>query len=546
MNQKKLFTLLLVATVIFVALAWPAFAEDAADDEHQSIVYSTIWSLAPPVIAIVLALITKEVYSSLFIGIISGALLYANFNSVNAFDAIFSEGFISSLADGWNVGILIFLVVLGTIVCLMNKAGGSAAYGKWAAQKIKSRKGAMLATFGLGVLIFVDDYFNCLTVGNVMRPITDNHRISRAKLAYLVDATAAPICMIAPISSWAAAVVGVVEGYDGFDLFIRAIPYNLYSLLTIAMIIFITAMGIEYGPMKKHERNAILYGDLYTTPDRPYEGQDGEVSAGKGKVIDLVIPVLILIILCILGMLYTGGLLEGENIINAFANCDASLGLSLGSSLALIITIIYMMVRKVLTFNECMECLPEGFKAMVPAILILTFAWTLSGITNLLGAREYVSSIFEGSAANLLVLLPAIVFAVAVGMSFSTGTSWGTFGILLPIVTAIEGLGPELLVITVSACLAGAICGDHCSPISDTTIMSSTGAMCNHINHVQTQLPYAMTVAAVSFVGYIIAGFVHSAWIILPLSIVILLGVLYLIKLITTDKDVSLDGKANA
>ena len=298
-------------------------------------------------------------YSSLFIGIISGALLYANFNPVNAFDAIFSEGFISSLADGWNVGILIFLVVLGTIVCLMNKAGGSAAYGKWAAQKIKSRKGAMLATFGLGVLIFVDDYFNCLTVGNVMRPITDNHRISRAKLAYLVDATAAPICMIAPISSWAAAVVGVVEGYDGFDLFIRAIPYNLYSLLTIAMIIFITAMGIEYGPMKNHERNAILYGDLYTTPDRPYEGQDGEVSAGKGKVIDLVIPVLILIILCILGMLYTGGLLEGENIINAFANCDASLGLSLGSSLALIITIIYMMVRKVLTFNECMECLPR-------------------------------------------------------------------------------------------------------------------------------------------------------------------------------------------
>ena len=546
MNQKKLFTLLLVATVIFVALAWPAFAEDAADDEHQSIVYSTIWSLAPPVIAIVLALITKEVYSSLFIGIISGALLYANFNSVNAFDAIFSEGFISSLADGWNVGILIFLVVLGTIVCLMNKAGGSAAYGKWAAQKIKSRKGAMLATFGLGVLIFVDDYFNCLTVGNVMRPITDNHRISRAKLAYLVDATAAPICMIAPISSWAAAVVGVVEGYDGFDLFIRAIPYNLYSLLTIAMIIFITAMGIEYGPMKKHERNAILYGDLYTTPDRPYEGQDGEVSAGKGKVIDLVIPVLILIILCILGMLYTGGLLEGENIINAFANCDASLGLSLGSSLALIITIIYMMVRKVLTFNECMECLPEGFKAMVPAILILTFAWTLSGITNLLGAREYVSSIFEGSAANLLVLLPAIVFAVAVGMSFSTGTSWGTFGILLPIVTAIEGLGPELLVITVSACLAGAICGDHCSPISDTTIMSSTGAMCNHINHVQTQLPYALTVAAVSFVGYIFAGFVKSAWIVLPVSLVLMLGVLYLIKLLTSDKEVSANGKATA
>ncbi|NLO82518.1 MAG: Na+/H+ antiporter NhaC family protein [Clostridiales bacterium] len=545
MHRKKILILLLVTAVVFVVLAWPAFAEEAAE-EHQSIVYNTIWSLVPPVIAIVLALITKEVYSSLFIGIVSGALLYANFNPLNAFDVMFSEGFIPALADSWNVGILIFLVVLGTIVCLMNRAGGSAAYGEWAAKKIRSRKGAMLATFGLGVLIFVDDYFNCLTVGNVMRPITDKHRVSRAKLAYLVDATAAPICMIAPISSWAAAVVGVVEGYDGFELFIRAIPYNLYSLLTIAMIIFITLKNIEYGPMKIHERNAVLYGDLYTTPDRPFEGQDGKVSAGKGKVIDLVIPVLILIVLCILGMLYTGGILEGENIINAFANCDASLGLSLGSSLALIIIIIYMMARKVLTFNECMECFPEGFKAMVPAILILTFAWTLSGITGLLGADEYVSGIFKGGSANLLFLLPALVFAVAVGMSFSTGTSWGTFGILLPIVTAIEGLGGELLIITVSACLAGSICGDHCSPISDTTIMSSTGAMCNHINHVQTQLPYALTVAAVSFVGYIIAGFVHSAWIILPVSLVMMLAVLYLIKLLTPDKEAALNGKANA
>jgi len=545
MHRKKILILLLVTAVVFVVLAWPAFAEEAAE-EHQSIVYNTIWSLVPPVIAIVLALITKEVYSSLFIGIVSGALLYANFNPLNAFDVMFSEGFIPALADSWNVGILIFLVVLGTIVCLMNRAGGSAAYGEWAAKKIRSRKGAMLATFGLGVLIFVDDYFNCLTVGNVMRPITDKHRVSRAKLAYLVDATAAPICMIAPISSWAAAVVGVVEGYDGFELFIRAIPYNLYSLLTIAMIIFITLKNIEYGPMKIHERNAVLYGDLYTTPDRPFEGQDGKVSAGKGKVIDLVIPVLILIVLCILGMLYTGGILEGENIINAFANCDASLGLSLGSSLALIIIIIYMMARKVLTFNECMECFPEGFKAMVPAILILTFAWTLSGITGLLGADEYVSGIFKGGSANLLFLLPALVFAVSVGMSFSTGTSWGTFGILLPIVTAIEGLGGELLIITVSACLAGSICGDHCSPISDTTIMSSTGAMCNHINHVQTQLPYALTVAAVSFVGYIIAGFVHSAWIILPVSLVMMLAVLYLIKLLTPDKEAALNGKANA
>jgi tetracycline resistance efflux pump len=532
MNRNKLLTLLLVITVVIMASPLLAFAEGAAGEEYQSAVYATFWSLVPPVIAIVLSLITKEVYSSLFTGIICGALLYANFNPLTAYDTVFTEGFIASLADSWNVGILIFLVVLGAIVCLMNRAGGSAAYGQWAIKRIKTRKGAILSTLGLGVLIFVDDYFNCLTVGNVMRPITDKYKVSRAKLAYIVDSTAAPICMIAPISSWAAAVTGVVEGYDGLELFIRAIPYNLYSLLTIAMIIIITLLGIEYGPMRKHEENAILNGDLYTTPDRPFEGQDGDVSAGKGKVMDLVIPVLILIVFSILGMIYTGGILEGENIINAFANCDASLGLSLGSGLALILIIIYLLTRKVLSFNECMECLPDGFKAMVPAILILTFAWTLSGITGLLGAKEFVSGIFEGSAAGLKILLPAIVFAVAVGMSFSTGTSWGTFGILLPIVVAI-GLEPELLIISVSACLAGAVCGDHCSPISDTTIMSSTGAMCNHINHVSTQLPYAMTVAVVSFVGYIIAGLVQSAWIVLPVSIAVLFGVLYVIKMVT-------------
>jgi len=533
MKRKKIFTALLVVVAIFILFAATAFAEDQAGEEI--FVYATFWSLLPPVIAIALALITKEVYSSLFIGIVCGALLYANFNPLTAYNKMFSEGFISSLADSWNVGILIFLVILGTIVCLMNKAGGSAAYGNWAAKRIRTRKGAILATFGLGVLIFVDDYFNCLTVGNVMRPITDKHRVSRAKLSYIVDATAAPVCMIAPISSWAAAVTGVVEGYDGLDLFIRAIPYNLYSLLTISMIIFITIFGIEYGPMKRHEDNAILHGDVYTTPDRPYEGQDGAVDAGKGKVIDLVLPVIILIVFCILGMVYTGGILEGENIINAFANCDASLGLSLGSALALILIIIYFIARRVLTFKECMECFPNGFKAMVPAILILTFAWTLSGMTGLLGAKEYVSSIFEGSAAGLVIFMPAIVFAVAVGMSFATGTSWGTFGILLPIVVAV-GLKPELLVISVSACLAGAVCGDHCSPISDTTIMSSTGAMCNHINHVSTQLPYSLTVAAVSFVGYILAGFIQSAWIVLPLSIVILFVVLYGIKLLTAKK----------
>lgn len=536
MNRRRFITLLLVVVAIAVAFALPAFAEDAGGEEHQSNVYATFWSLVPPLVAIVLVLLTKEVYSSLFVGIVFGALLYANFDLLTAYTTMFTEGFIASLADSWNVGILIFLVVLGTIVCLMNRAGGSAAYGEWARQRIRTRKGAMLATFGLGILIFVDDYFNCLTVGNVMRPITDKHRISRAKLAYLVDSTAAPICMIAPISSWAAAVTGVIEGYNGFELFVRAIPYNLYSLLTLGMIVFITLLGIEYGPMRKHEENAIVHGDLYTTPDRPFEGQDGDVPVGKGKVIDLVIPVLVLIVLCILGMLYTGGILEGANIIDAFANCDASLGLALGSTLALILTVVYLVLRKVLTFYECMECIPDGFKAMVPAILILTFAWTLSGVTNLLGAREYISGVFAGSAAGLKILLPAIVFAVAVGMSFSTGTSWGTFGILLPIVVAI-GLEPELLIISISACLAGAVCGDHCSLISDTTIMSSTGAMSNHINHVTTQLPYALTVAAVSFVGYIFAGLVRSAWVVLPVSMVVLFAVLYLIKMATGSID---------
>lgn len=535
MRRKKLVTLLLVMIAIIIAFALPAFAEGEAVEEYQSNVYATFWALVPPLVAIALALITKEVYSSLFIGIVSGVLLYANFNPLTAYNTMFTQGFISSLSDSWNVGILVFLVVLGTVVCLMNKAGGSAAYGKWASERIKTRKGAILATMGLGILIFVDDYFNCLTVGNVMRPITDKHGVSRAKLAYIVDATAAPICMIAPISSWAAAVTGVVEGYDGLELFIRAIPYNLYSLLTIAMIIIITRLNFDYGPMKKHEDNAIRNGDVYTTPDRPYEGQDGEVAAGKGKVKDLVFPVIILIVFCILGMLYTGGILEGANVIDAFANCDASLGLSMGSVLALLIIIVYFLVRKVLTFNECMECFPNGFKAMVPAILILTFAWTLSGVTGLLGAKEFVSGIFAGGAAGLKILLPAIVFLVAVGMSFSTGTSWGTFGILLPIVVAV-GLEPELLVISVSACLAGAVCGDHCSPISDTTIMSSTGSMCNHINHVTTQLPYALTVAGVSFVGYIIAGFIQSAWIVLPISLAMMFGTLYVFKILSANK----------
>lgn len=490
--------------------------------------YATFWSLVPPLVAIILALITKEVYSSLFVGIVTAALFCAEFNVVSAYTTMFSDGFIASLADEWNVGILIFLVILGTIVVLMNKAGGSAAYGKWAQQKIKTRKGTLFATFALGVLIFVDDYFNCLTVGSVMRPVTDNHKVSRVKLAYLIDATAAPVCMIAPISSWAAAVAGVVEGENGLSLFIRAIPYNLYSLLTIATIIIITSFDIDFGLMKKHEDNA-KKGDLFTSGTRVADDSSFDAISSKGKVIDLALPVIVLIFCCIIGMIYTGGFFEGENFIDAFANCDASLGLSMGSTAALLVTIIFYVSRKVLTFKDCMNAFPEGFKAMISPILILTFAWTLSGLTGQLGAAEFVSGIFEGSAKGLTGMLPAIVFLVAIFLAFSTGTSWGTFGILLPIVVEIN-LPGSLLIITIAACLAGAVCGDHCSPISDTTIMASAGAQCDHINHVSTQLPYAMLVASVSFVGYCIAGFIQNAWIVLVISLVILAVVLFGVK----------------
>lgn len=534
-SNKKILVALLSAIVIFVVayVFFRQMPEVAVDAENPSKMYATFWALVPPTIAIVLALITKEVYSSLFIGIVAGALFYSNFNLETAYTTIFTDGFIASLSKESNVGILIFLVVLGSIVVLMNKAGGSAAYGKWAVKKIKGRKGALLSTFGLGCLIFVDDYFNCLTVGGVMKPITDKHNISRAKLAYLIDATAAPICMIAPISSWAAAVAGVVEGYDGLTLFIQAIPYNLYSLLTIFMIIFISSLDFDFGPMKVHETNA-KKGDLFTTSERPYK-EDIEVPESKGKVYDLVIPVVILIVSCILGMVYTGGFFDGVNFIDAFANCSASLGLSLGSVLALLIIIVYYMCRKVLNFEECMSAIPEGFKAMVPAILILTFAWTLSGMTGLLGADVFVSGLFKSGAESLTLFLPAIVFLVAVFLSFATGTSWGTFGILLPIVVGV-GLDEKLLIISISACLAGAVCGDHCSPISDTTIMASTGAQCDHINHVSTQLPYTITVAVISFIGYIFAGFVQNAWIVLPVSMAVLAIVLLVIRAFTTKK----------
>ena len=498
--------------------------------DYVPAMYATFWALVPPVVAIALALITKEVYSSLFLGILVGGLFYSGFSFEGTIVHIFQDGVVSVLSDSYNVGILIFLVILGAIVCLMNKAGGSAAFGRWASEHIKTRTGAQLATVALGVLIFIDDYFNCLTVGSVMRPVTDKHNISRAKLAYLIDATAAPVCIIAPISSWAAAVTGFVEGEDGLALFISAIPYNFYALLTIVMMVAIAILNIDFGSMKVHEDNA-KNGDLFTTPDRPYGDGEDETVVGNGTVKDLVIPILALIVCCVIGMIWTGGFFAGENFVTAFSNSDASVGLAVGSAFALVITIALYVSRKVLGFKECMDCIPEGFKAMVPAIMILTFAWTLKAMTDSLGAAEFVAAIIKGSASGIVNLLPAIIFLVGCFLAFATGTSWGTFGILIPIVVdAFQATNPTLMTIAISACMAGAVCGDHCSPISDTTIMASAGAQCNHVNHVSTQLPYAVSVAAISFITYIVAGFVQSAWISLPVGIVLTLGYLMMMK----------------
>lgn len=502
-------------------------------------IQQSFWALIPPIIAIALALITKEVYSSLFMGILTGALFYSGYNFEGTLKHIFidtledgtSYGMISVIADSYNVGILVFLVILGIMVQLMNRTGGSAAFGNWTAERIKSRKAAQSATVLLGVLIFIDDYFNCLTVGSVMRPVTDKHKISRAKLAYLIDATAAPVCIIAPISSWAAAVASYVdEDVNGMEIFIKAIPYNYYALLTIIMMLGMVWLGIEFGPMKRHEDNA-LRGDLYTTKDRPYAAAEKEKLRTDGHISDMLVPIISLVICCVIGMIYTGGFFEGESFVNSFANSDASVGLVLGSFIALILTLAWYMVRRVLSFKECMDCLPEGFKQMVPAIMILVFAWTLKSMTDSLGAREYVAALVEGSAKGLQSFLPFIIFLIAVGLSFSTGTSWGTFGILIPIViSCFKATDPSLMIISISACMAGAVCGDHCSPISDTTIMSSAGAQCNHLNHVSTQLPYALTCAAVSAVTYIVAGFTKSAWISLPAGIVLLFAVLFILK----------------
>ncbi len=503
--------------------------------------YATIWALIPPIIAIVLALITKEVYSSLIIGIVAGGFIYAGGNFETAVNHVLFDGFVSSLSDSYNMGIIIFLVLLGALVAMMNKAGGSAAFGRWAASHIKSRVGAQLATVLLGCLIFIDDYFNCLTVGSVMRPVTDKQNISRAKLSYLIDATAAPICIIAPISSWAAAVAGFAKGAgadSGMSLFIQAIPYNFYAILTIIMMVFLAVRKFDYGPMKLHEMNAMLNGDIYTSGTKVETTE--EVSNPKGKVIDLILPVIVLIICCVFGMIYSGGFFaEGEDkagFIEAFSNSDASVGLVIGSAIAIVFTVVYLLIRRVISFKDAMASLPEGFKAMVPAILILTCAWTLKAMTDSLGAKIFISQIVEGSAGAFQSFLPAIIFLIAVGLSFATGTSWGTFGILIPIVLSVFEPGDPIMIVAISACMAGAVCGDHCSPISDTTIMASAGGQCDHLNHVSTQLPYALTVAGVSFVSYIIAGFVPNWYIALPVSIALMIGTLAVIKAITKKK----------
>ena len=532
--SKKAGTALSVMAMVFMgALASPltVLAADA-EETYQPALYATIWALLPPLVAIVLALITKEVYSSLFVGIVVGALIYSGFKFEGTVTQIFEGGIIKVLADSYNVGILIFLVILGSVVCMMNKAGGSAAFGRWASKKIHTRVGAELAAIILGILIFIDDYFNCLTVGSVMRPVTDRHHVSRAKFAYLIDATAAPVCIIAPISSWAAAVSGFVEGQDGLAIFVRTIPYNFYAILTIVMMVGMVLMKTEFGAMRTHEINA-LNGDLYTTSARPYENAtDDETPNPRGKVIDLVIPIVVLVICCVISMIYTGGFFSGTDFVTAFSQSDASTGLAMGSAFGLVFAIIFYMIRRVINFRDCMGCIPEGFKAMVPAIMILTFAWTLKAMTDSLGAAVFVEEAMRSVAGGIEVILPAIIFLVGCGLAFATGTSWGTFGILIPIVVAVfEKSSPEMMIISMSACMAGAVCGDHCSPISDTTIMASAGAQCDHVTHVSTQLPYAILAAAVSFVTYIVAGFVKTAWIALPVGIVLMLIVLFVIKM---------------
>ena len=544
--EKKKLVFTIIKAVLIVAVVVLTLIGAFSGQDH----YSTIWALLPPVVAIGLALVTKEVYSSLFIGILIGGILYSGFADRTLWVHIFQDGFVASVADSYNVGILVFLVILGAIVALMNKAGGSEAFGRWASEHIKTKTGAMLATIALGVLIFIDDYFNCLTVGSVMRPVAEKHNISKEKLSYLIDATAAPVCIIAPVSSWAAAVSGFVKdsGVSGFGLFVKAIPFNFYALLTIVMMLCLAFMKFDYGPMLKFEPYTVesakqkietmisRSGSFSQAIEAKEEETVKDKSRNTGKVIDLIIPIIVLIITCVMGMLFSGGFFEGAGVIQAFSDSDASVGLVLGSACTLIIVVIYYLCRRILKFQDIMSCIPEGFKAMVPAILILVFAWTLKGMTDALGAKEYVEALVKGSASAFQIMLPAIIFLIACFLSFSTGTSWGTFGILIPITISVFPITTSIGVVCVSACMAGAVCGDHCSPISDTTIMASAGAGCDHINHVNTQLPYAITVALVSFVSYIIAGFVPKWGIVLPIAIVLMIATLIVIKKVTAKK----------
>ncbi len=544
--MKRKSILALVAAVVILAviiIGALTTANNPITEDSPSRMYSTFWALVPPIIAIALALITKEVYSSLFVGVVLGGLMASNFSFTGTVDAVINDGLIASVAD--SAGIFVFLVILGIIVALVNRAGGSQAFGRWASKHIRTKVGAALATFLLGVLIFIDDYFNCLTVGSVMRPLTDEKKISRVKLAYLIDATAAPVCMIAPISSWAAAVSGCVdsETYSGLQLFVKAIPFNFYSLLTFVFIIAISVMGFDYGKMAGFEIRAQKGDVVGNTED--IASNDEAPLTNRGRVIDLVLPVVILIITCVFGLIYVGGFFGTDawggtdcagDFIAAFGNTDAYIGLPWGGIIALIIIVVYMLLRRVLTFKEAMQCVPQGFIAMVPPILILTLATSLKNMTGLLGAKYFVAGLMESAAAGLLAFLPAVIFLVAVALSFATGTSWGTFGILIPIVTNIFPETSPLLFVGVSACLAGAVCGDHCSPISDTTIMSSAGAQCNHVDHVATQLPYALTVAALSFVCFIIAGFVPNAWVVLPIGAVLTVGTLFVLKKLQSGK----------
>ena len=534
--MKRFGQFLLVIFALVCVLMTAAFAE--GDVEHTSFVWGTVASLLPPVAAIVLALITKEVYSSLFLGIIVGCFLYTNGSPIDAF-----QDFVSRLTSnaGGNMGILMFLVILGTMVALMIRAGGSKAYGDWAVSHIKTKSGALWSTFILAIVLGVDDYFNNLTTGNVMRPVTDGHHISRAKLSYMCDATAAPVCIMMPVSSWAAAVTGIIGNEEvGFQIFLKAIPYNYYAILTLVFIVVMTCLNIDYGPMRKHENNAAK-GDLYTTPERPFAGVEEMKFNPNGKVIDLVLPVLVLVGCCVGSMVYVGYQNGGTDLITAFANTSAFDALPLGSLVALIFTMIFFMVRRAMSFTELMDCLPEGFKQMVPAILILCLAWTIGDVTKGLGAPEFVAGIVKNLSGSLYALLPAVVFIIAAFLGFATGTSWGTFSILLPIVIpvfsggtpavdlTVGDLNNNLLMISIAATLGGAVMGDHCSPISDTTIMASSGAQCYHLNHVATQLPYAMTVAVVCFANYILASFIQNVVINLAIAIVCMVVVLLVI-----------------